>query len=577
MFTKTTIQRSLQNNSDVSNTPPTSKQDCSDVVHISVFFDGTGNNKDADEEKKKWSNPTRLWRTANQYVIDSESNGDKSNYAIYVSGVGTRFNGELNIFQRALAMMQDHSGFGLAVGTGGTRRLDYGEDQLNDALKQVMIINAKKAEIDTGKYANEKKVYSFAEVDKSLSQHRLIKKINISTFGFSRGAALARAFTNQFLWQCESDCNGLTYGTGKYPIEFKFMGIFDTVASFGLPATNLNNNLTFEGRDMVIDERIKMCVHHVAGNELRFAFPVDLIHKENGQIANPNWKEIVYPGMHSDVGGGYTPGSQNVNDNFARIPLKDMLEDAVSAGVRMFDYNQLKEKHITIFEQQFEIQDETQRLYDAVKAQIPSTGKIQDQIIASMKVYYAAYGTLARNHTPSVSQQARTDSKIRELIPIGPSDMATEISRLQKLKTLTAPNTTGGINIFRLLSPVSKAYEFFLNVDDWEFASWENTASKDITSFYQNYVHDSKYGFVSNAEPFSYFRQRTVYESRRSEKGKEVDQKTAEDKAVCSVVIQEVKQEELFDAYEQAQKQQLLFRCNELSSLQPKLTAAPAT
>ena len=557
MFTKTIIKRTTETNSDVSNTPPTAKQDCSDVVHISVFFDGTGNNKDADEEKKKWSNPTRLWRTANQYVIDSESNGDKSNYAIYVSGVGTRFNGELNIFQRALAMMQDHSGFGLAVGTGGTRRLDYGEDQLNDALKQVMIINAKKAEIDTGKYANEKKVYSFAEVDKSLSQHRLIKKINISTFGFSRGAALARAFTNQFLWQCESDCNGLTYGTGKYPIEFKFMGIFDTVASFGLPATNLNNNLTFEGRDMVIDERIKMCVHHVAGNELRFAFPVDLIHKENGQIANPNWKEIVYPGMHSDVGGGYTPGSQNVNDNFARIPLKDMLEDAVSAGVRMFDYNQLKEKYRALFTEQFEIQDETQRLYDEVKAQIPSTGKIQDQIIASMKVYYAAYGTLARNHTPSVSQQARTDSKIRELIPIGPSDMATEISRLQKLKTLTAPNTTGGINIFRLLSPVSKAYEFFLNVDDWEFASWENTASKDITSFYQNYIHDSKYGFMSNAEPFSYFRQRTVYESRRSGKGEEVDQKTAEDKAVCTVVNREVQQEEFFDAFERAKQEQL--------------------
>ena len=75
---------------------------------------------------------------------ESESNGCKSNYAIYVSGVGTRFNGELNIFQRALVMMQDHSGFGLGVGTGGTRRLDYGEDQLNDALKQVMILNAKK-------------------------------------------------------------------------------------------------------------------------------------------------------------------------------------------------------------------------------------------------------------------------------------------------------------------------------------------------------------------------------------------------------------------------------------------------
>ncbi|KYQ80972.1 hypothetical protein AWW73_14775 [Acinetobacter lactucae] len=555
MFKKTIIKRTVETNSDVSNAPPTAKQDCSDVVHISVFFDGTGNNKDADEDLKKWSNPARLWRTANQYVIDSRLNSSTpSNYAIYVSGVGTRFNGELNIFQRALAMIQDHSGLGLGVGTGGTRRLDYGEDQLNDALKQVMIMNAKKAEIDTSKYASEKKVYSFAEVEKSLSQHRLIKKINISTFGFSRGAALARAFTNQFMWQCESDCNGLTYGTGKYPIEFKFMGIFDTVASFGLPATNLNNNLTFEGRDMVIDERIKMCVHHIAGNEQRFAFPVDLIHKENGEIANSNWKEIVYPGMHSDVGGGYAPGSQNVNDNYARIPLKDMLEEAVNAGVRMFDYNQLKEKYGALFAEQFEIQDKTLHLYNAVKAEMQSSGKIQDQIIATMKVYYAAYGALAEKKIVSVSQQARNDNKIREYIPIGPSDMATEIGRLEKLQKLTAPNTTGGINIFRLLSPVSKAYEFYLGIDEWEFASWRKGASPEIMDFYQNYIHDSKYGFISNAEPFSYFRQRTVYESRRSGKGKEIDQKVAEDKAVCSVGSQDVKQEQLFDEYQKAQQ-----------------------
>ncbi|MER8073887.1 T6SS phospholipase effector Tle1-like catalytic domain-containing protein [Acinetobacter pittii] len=557
MFKKTMIKRTIETNSEVSNTPPNAKQDCSDVVHISVFFDGTGNNKDADEELKKWSNPARLWRNGIEFALDEAKKSPsniQNNYAIYVSGVGTRFNGQLSIFQRALAMIQDHGGLGLAAGTGGTRRLDYGEVQLNDALKQVMIMNAKKAEIDTNKYANEKKVSSFAEVDKSLSQHRLIKKINISIFGFSRGAALARAFTNQFMWQCESDCNGLTYGTGKYPIEFKFMGIFDTVASFGLPATNLNNNLTFDGRDMVIDERVKMCVHYIAGNEQRFAFPVDLIHKENGEIANSNWKEIVYPGMHSDVGGGYAPGSQNVNDNYARIPLKDMLEEAVNAGVRMFDYNQLKEKHVKIFKEQFEIQDETQRLYNAVKAEIPSAGKIQDQIISTMKVYYAAYGALAKKKIVSVSQQARNENKIREYIPIGPSDMATEISRLEKLQKLTAPNKTGGINIFRLLSPVSKAYEFYLGIDDWEFASWRKGASSEIMDFYQNYIHDSKYGFISNAEPFSYFRQRTVYESRRSGKGKEVDQKVAEDKAVCSVGSQDVKQEQLFDEYQKAQQ-----------------------
>ena len=546
MFKKTIIKRALETNNDVSNNQPSAKQDCSDVVHISVFFDGTGNNKDVDEENKQWSNPARLWRNAD--LLTKEK--DKSNYAIYVSGVGTRFNAELNIFQRAISILQDNTGLGLGVGLGGTRRLDYGEDQLNDALKKALILNAKKAEVDVDKYANQKKDYSFSEVEKSLSQHRLIKKINLSIFGFSRGAALARAFTNQFMWQCNSSCDGLTYGEGKYPIEFKFLGIFDTVASFGLPATNLNNNLTFKGRDLVIDERVKMCVHHIAGNELRFAFPVDLIHKENGELANPNWKEIVYPGMHSDVGGGYTPGSQNVNDNFARIPLKDMLADAVSSGVRMYDYDELQKKHEKVFEQQFAIRDETQRLFDAVNAKMQCDGKIQDKIIASMKVYYSAYGTLARSNTASVSQEVRNENKIRELIPIGPSDMATEISRLQRFKDLTAPSKTGGFNIFRVLSPVSKAYEFFLGIDDWEFTSWESNVSKDIVDFYQGYVHDSKYGFISNAEPFSYFRQRTVYESRRSDQGKKVDQNSVEQNNLCSIPKKEIKQEEIYNTYQ---------------------------
>ncbi len=101
MFKKTMIKRTIETNSEVSNTPPNAKQDCSDVVHISVFFDGTGNNKDADEELKKWSNPARLWRNGIEFALDEAKKSPsniQNNYAIYVSGVGTRFNGQLSIF-----------------------------------------------------------------------------------------------------------------------------------------------------------------------------------------------------------------------------------------------------------------------------------------------------------------------------------------------------------------------------------------------------------------------------------------------------------------------------------------------
>jgi hypothetical protein len=53
---------------DVSNEPASPLQDCSDVIHISVFFDGTGNNKDVDEATKKWSKPARIWRAARVFA-----------------------------------------------------------------------------------------------------------------------------------------------------------------------------------------------------------------------------------------------------------------------------------------------------------------------------------------------------------------------------------------------------------------------------------------------------------------------------------------------------------------------------
>lgn len=262
---------------------------------------------------------------------------------------------------------------------------------------------------------------------------------------------------------------------------------------------------------------------------------------------------MVYPGVHSDVGGGYEPGSQGVNDNFARIPLKHMLDDAVQAGVKMYSYEELQKEHPKVFKQQFEIQPDSQKYYDAVKEATPSQGSVQEQIKGCMKLYYSAYGTIARTGNElSVSQRVRQENKFRERIPVGPSDMATEMQRLKKLKEATA-SKKDGFNIFRVFSPVSTAYEYMISIEDWQFESWNKDVNDDIKKFYLNYVHDSKYGFLSNVEPFSYFRQRRVYESRRSASGEERDKKAAEQKVTCSVPKQEIPQKQFIDAYEKAQ------------------------
>jgi len=581
------LKRVINVNNDVSNDSPTKKQDCSDVVNISVFFDGTGNNKEADKKNQKWSNPARLWSNADQYTLDHKKDPD---HAIYVSGVGTKFNAELGIFQRIISSFQDaYSGMGMGAGLGGARRLDYGEEQFNDHLKKVLEIKVKGAEKDLSQYATAGKATSEMELTQCLSEHRLIKKINISVFGFSRGAALARAFTNQMLTKCESTCDGLTYGEKKSPIEFQFLGIFDTVASFGIPSTNILNNLTFTGRDMVVDERVKMCVHHVAGNEQRFAFPVDLISKrEDGTLANPAWKEVVYPGMHSDVGGGYMPLDEEtqITDHFARIPLRDMLNEAVQAGVRMYSYEQLEKDHIKLFKQQFEVLPQVETLYQSVVSDIQSQEatalqliqaknpdkemkhreQIKAKMYAAMKTYYSAYGTIHRSGAAIATEQGRKGlwSKAADytVTAFGPASMAEEIRRLEASQNFTA-SKKGGINIFRVLSPVSKLYEYLISIDGWELESWNRNTIQPVADFYQQYVHDSKYGFILNAEPFSYFYQRTVFEPRRSRQGQEIDKKLSEQKIMCSK-DPEVQQQQLMDSFQQSK----------LDQQQPALDAA---
>jgi len=469
----------------------------------------------------------------------------KLNHPIYVSGVGTPFNGELNKVEKRIATVQDHELTGGVTGIGGTRRLKYGESQISISLENILKQKIAQAEAKLKPQVEARKNEAIVKMGTKLNEHRLIKKVNLSIFGFSRGAALARVFSNEMIWKTETEDLSLKYQISGQaepaPMEIQFLGIFDTVASLGLPATNMSNKFSFTGRDIVVDPRVKNCVHQVAGNELRFAFPVDSICIDS-KLANPRtWKEIVYPGMHSDVGGGYEPSSQTISNNFGRIPLKDMLESAENSGVKIFNYENLKKEDPILFEDEFQIEDKTQQLFEAVqKAVGASTGNVKKDIINYMKLHYGAYGTLHRQRQQylaagkskedlaylSVSQNAREEAGFS--LPTGPADMATEVERVKAAKNFTTfdqSNLTGIKHVFRIIYPFAKAYEFLVDIDDWELQSWEKNVSQEAVDFYSSYVHDSKYGFIYNAEPFSYFRQRTVYESKRSWKGKRVDKK----------------------------------------------------
>ena len=504
---------------DVDNASPCSAQDCSDVVHIGVFFDGTGNNKDADEAEKKWSNVARIWLAADMF-----RRSHPNAYPIYISGVGTPFNGKAIFPGDELSIEFEDSVTGGATGAGGTRRLDYGQQQINDALRMALLSKAKTLDGQLAKYAASGKDQGFAEVSRALGKHRLIKQINVSIFGFSRGAALARAFCNQWLWQCKEDRGKLSYE--GYPIRFVFLGLFDTVASFGLPATNSANNLAlggFKGRDLVVDERVERCVHYVAAHELRFAFPVDLIRRDS-KLAG-NWLEKVYPGVHSDIGGGYQPTEQGIDNNYSRIPMRDMMRESLLVGSRLLGYEDVRKINFPLFQERFECKPATEAAYKAYSAACNPGGSVERQVQKHMEQLYSAYGTLHRAGGESVTQ--REHRMGHSWSRAAPDDMAKELANYDKaIKDLLKAGDSGRSSVNPVTHMTNGAYiirkgiyAMWIAPEAWQRDAWKKSANDGVMSFIHTYVHDSKVGFMSNAEPFSYFSKRGIGESSRSIQG----------------------------------------------------------
>lgn len=312
---------------------------CKNILRIAVFFDGTGNNRFNDiadtadlkartaKDKKKRQTVQKDQLTplakfnkgkTKEYKEDTRSNVSKlyalfvegkdrdpdknkirESYAIYKEGVGTN------------AGRKDYTS-GMGFGNGGAYRI-------NEAIKDVQ------------------NFFSTHTEDKWDRQ--------IDVFGFSRGAAQARDFINTFYLQFD-----------KEDYEFKYVGIFDTVGSFGLIGTLSNEtnykpnkpkdpastkwlDISFTGKrgeheaptSLSLDEdytpynfnlhnkSAKRILHIKAADEVRHNFPLSDI----SNTVHPEWTHI---GVHSDIGGGYA-------NDFEKHNLDKILVDE-----RVFSY-----------------------------------------------------------------------------------------------------------------------------------------------------------------------------------------------------------------------------------------------
>jgi hypothetical protein len=270
---------------------------------IGVFFDGTLNNASNSEMGKLCGahhpiEPGDLDASCKLYMANSDSSygNDLSNIAklsklyftsddllpggdcklafrkIYVDGIGS------------VAGEEDHKmGAGMGRGeTGVAERVQSVFKRINQIIKDIYKQDAN----------NE------------------ITEVIFDTFGFSRGAAAARHFATEVARGQRGPLKDVLQNNkaafsrdfaGDYKREFRmgFIGLFDTVASIG----GLTKGLSVSGGrtpgvDIVLPKKVfKNVVQLVARDECRNNFALNKV--------APDHQEIIVPGVHSDVGGGY--------------------------------------------------------------------------------------------------------------------------------------------------------------------------------------------------------------------------------------------------------------------------------
>lgn len=334
----------------------------------------------------------------------------------------------------------------------------------------------------------------------------IVQTIHVSIFGFSRGATQARAFANWLIELCRFDARltgrGDAMTLGGFRLEVDFLGLFDTVASVGAGNTFGNSWLgrLFDGHatwadaegNLRIPEGIR-CLHLVAAHEIRRSFPLDSI--AVGQTVPVNAEEVVFPGVHSDLGCGYSPCEQgrgvdrNGADMMTRVPLLYMYKVARLSGVPL----------------KLEFASEVARRRFNVE---PAT-------IAALNAYLAASPTKHGPLSAIMREQARFHMQWRLARRVGSAN-ALENSNSFGRATVFDQNDLHSANL-EFDSEVA-AFESWLankgkdfapepqepgfgnqHEKEWEeIATWWRKASappQAVSTFFDEYVHDSRAWF----------------------------------------------------------------------------------
>ena len=326
-------------------------------VSLNLFFDGTGNNKSNTEARK--ANSEDYQQNANMKNDSYENefsnvakgydtiNPNTENQEVeYIEGVGT------------VDLQGDNVFPGQALGTGGT------------GVKGKVTKGCIKGAAKLGKYKG-----------------RPIDILKVNVFGFSRGAAAARYFVH-----VASNPPQISYSQGKkvlqvFPPEnlpeaktliindedgtklpfilqygyfgaqlierklnvkkivFNFVGLYDTVASYGVVHKNDTEDLG---------------LNSISKSYFVLQLASDDEYRSNFRLTNINSTilhglELTLPGVHSDIGGAYRNGHEEAENSLQRYEEKtlfksDTKEECTRFRNMLIDEGWFRNAEIKIYE-----------------------------------------------------------------------------------------------------------------------------------------------------------------------------------------------------------------------------------
>ena len=265
---------------------PDTKNKTGIEVMAAIFFDGTGNNRNNVAQRhmvqQNLQEEDGIRRTDSFPAHGLKKDGSLTNtsYAAGYSNVSIleRLNIKREIPNREISLYVE--GIGTIDDEGdatGGYAFGVGETGIKGKVKRgVMLLGEKVAKV------------------LKLDEETFVEKITIDVFGFSRGAAAARHFVAQLQ---AAPTLAAQLGTPQAAIKIKFVGLFDTVSSYGV-GVGFGSNVAELG--LALGGVPQKVVHLTASNEYRKNFSLTDITSSLGV-----GYELTLPGVHSNIGGSY--------------------------------------------------------------------------------------------------------------------------------------------------------------------------------------------------------------------------------------------------------------------------------